>query len=73
MTTWAIRVGLSVGMTVGLVVVLGAPAAAQAPSQVDPADGSAGRRRSGPDLPIGRQLVTMIVVPRDGNGLFLTI
>lgn len=72
MTTWAIRVGLSAGMTAAaLAVVLGAPAAAQAPSQsIRPTD-RPGAGDPGPNFRSGVTLVTLIVVPRDGNGLFL--
>ncbi len=72
MTTWVIRVGLSAGMTAAaLAVAPGVPAAAQAPAQtIRPTD----RPGAGDDVPTFRSgvtLVTLIVVPRDRNGLFL--
>ena len=72
MTRWATRVGLSVGMTAAAVVVaLGGPAAAQAPSQTTRPTDRPGAGDAVPTFRSGVTLVTMIVVPRDRNGLFL--
>ena len=72
MTTTASRVGrrLALAATV-LVVGFGVPAAAQAPSQTTRPTERAGAGDPGPTFRTGVTLVTMVVVPRDRNGLFL--
>ena len=72
MTTRASRVRPRTSLAAAvLAVALAAAAAAQAPSQsIRPTD-RPGAGDRGPTFRSGVTLVTMIVVPRDGNGLFL--
>ena len=68
------RVGprLALAAAVLLAVLSGVPAAAQAPMQTTrPTDRPAGAGGQDPVFRSGVTLVTMVVVPRDRNGLFL--
>ena len=73
MTTYASRVGPYLVLVAAmLVVVFAAPVAAQAPPQASrPTDRPPGAGDPGPTFRSGVTLMTMVVVPRDRNGLFL--
>ena len=72
MTTWASRFVSPLGLTAAtLVAALAAPAAAQAPSQTIRPTDRPGAGDPDPTFRSGVTLVTMVVVPRDRNGLFL--
>ena len=72
MTTRA-RAGRSPALAAAVLAValLGAPAAAQAPTQTTRPTDRPGAGDQGPTFRSGVTLVTMVVVPRDRNGLFL--
>lgn len=72
MTTTAARVGRRLAMAAALAsLALGVPAAAQGPSPTARPTDRPGNGDPGPTFRTGVTLVTMIVVPRDRNGLFL--
>lgn len=72
MRTTASRVGWRPALAAALVfVAFGVPAAAQAPSQMPRPTDRPGAGDPRPTFRSGVTLVTMIVVPRDRNGLFL--
>ena len=72
MTTSASRVVSPLGLAAAMfVAALAAPAAAQDPSQVLRPTDRPGAGDPGPDFQSGITLVTLVVVPRDRDGLFL--
>ena len=71
MTTTSSRVGRRLALAAAvLVMVLEVPAAAQAPAQTIRPTDRPGAGDSSPIFRSGVTLVTMVVVPRDRNGLF---
>ena len=72
MRTTASRAGRRLALAAALAsVALGAPAAAQAPSQTIRPTDRPGAGEPDPTFRSGVTLVTLVVVPRDRNGLFL--
>ena len=72
MTTSAFRAVSPLALAAAmLVAAAAAPAAAQAPSQVLRPTDRPGAGGPGPDFQSGVTLVTLVVVPRDRDGLFL--
>ena len=72
MTTTTSRPGWRLALAAALVsAALGAPAAAQAPSQTIRPTDRPGAGDPDPTFRSGVTLVTLVVVPRDRNGLFL--
>ncbi len=72
MTTWVSRVVSPLGLAAAtLAAALAVPAAAQAPSQTTRPTDRPGAGDPDPTFRSGVTLVTMVVVPRDRNGLFL--
>lgn len=72
MTTSAFRAVAPLALAAAMLVAApAAPAAAQAPSQVLRPTDRPGAGGPGPDFQSGVTLVTLVVVPRDRDGLFL--
>ena len=71
MRTTASRAGRRLALAAALGFLLGVPAAAQAPSQTIRPTDRPGAGDPGPAFRSGVTLVTLVVVPRDRNGLFL--